>query len=376
MATKVLVADDSATIQKVVKIAFARLSYEIVEAISYPQAANLLDAGPVPSVVILDANLPGLQGPPGIRKLIGDTKVPVLLLVGTYDTIDEESYRKAGFSHFLKKPFESTDIVAGVEKLLASQGGGSSGPQAAQPAQAAPPLAPFPPVLKPMSPSSQPPPPHPVGQAAGSLRPSLGTPPGPPPLGKGLPAPRASAPESLPPPQPVVPTSLDLGTPFELNIQSPQPPSHQAPPPPLPRPPSRVTEGLPAGDFSLDRVFDRVSDPFDVVAPLPSSPVPPPEKISERITEKAPEKVLEKVPEKVPEKPPQFSPERLVEMRKEIQADIRSEIIKQIKAELPALVSQAIHEYCDLHFGPLAKAVITDELRRLAEEKTRQLVDN
>jgi hypothetical protein len=56
--------------------------------------------------------------------------------------------------------------------------------------------------------------------------------------------------------------------------------------------------------------------------------------------------------------------------------EIRAEILQVIKNDLPLLVSLAVGEYCERHFGPLAKEIIQAELRRLVDEKTRQLVDN
>ena len=43
--------------------------------------------------------------------------------------------------------------------------------------------------------------------------------------------------------------------------------------------------------------------------------------------------------------------------------------------KLPELVRKAVEEYCDRHFKSLAKEVIASELRRLADEKARHLVD-
>lgn len=43
---------------------------------------------------------------------------------------------------------------------------------------------------------------------------------------------------------------------------------------------------------------------------------------------------------------------------------------------LPALVREMLEDYCERHFKSLARDVIATELRRLADEKARHLVDN
>lgn len=47
-----------------------------------------------------------------------------------------------------------------------------------------------------------------------------------------------------------------------------------------------------------------------------------------------------------------------------------------INAEMPELVQKVVHDYCDQHFKLIAKEVITSEIRRLLEAKSRHLIDN
>jgi hypothetical protein len=46
-----------------------------------------------------------------------------------------------------------------------------------------------------------------------------------------------------------------------------------------------------------------------------------------------------------------------------------------VRDELPSLVDRAVERYCADHFKTIARDVLTAELRRLAEEKARYLVD-
>jgi CheY-like chemotaxis protein len=115
---RILVADDSSTIQKVIKIAFSKHRAEIVEASSFIEALAAVTRA-APDALILDASLPGAHGPRDFSRLSESAGgAPVLLLLGTYESVDEGQFRAAGFEWFVKKPFESSDLVSLVERLL------------------------------------------------------------------------------------------------------------------------------------------------------------------------------------------------------------------------------------------------------------------
>lgn len=112
MSDKILIADDSAAIQKVIKIAFSHYDVDVLVASSYIEAKELAGRER-PKVVIADATLIGSNGAADIKKL--QTLAPgsvLLLLLGTYETINEEDFKKHGIRHFLKKPFDVNDIIA------------------------------------------------------------------------------------------------------------------------------------------------------------------------------------------------------------------------------------------------------------------------
>jgi hypothetical protein len=54
---------------------------------------------------------------------------------------------------------------------------------------------------------------------------------------------------------------------------------------------------------------------------------------------------------------------------------LTEELVKRLEAQLPALVREAVEAYCERHFKSLAREVIAAELRRLADDKARHLVD-
>jgi hypothetical protein len=57
-------------------------------------------------------------------------------------------------------------------------------------------------------------------------------------------------------------------------------------------------------------------------------------------------------------------------------ASVTSGLMEELTRDLPELVRRVVEDYCDRHFKSLAREFIASELRRLADEKARHLVDN
>ena len=133
MAIRMIVADDSATIQKVIKIALSQFDVEIFESRSFVEALSKVGADPL-DIIVADANLSGVGDAADFSRLREQASgVPILMLVGSYESIDEEAFRAEGFEHLLKKPFESHEIVAKVDELTEGRlkGGAPATPRAA-----------------------------------------------------------------------------------------------------------------------------------------------------------------------------------------------------------------------------------------------------
>jgi CheY-like chemotaxis protein len=123
MSRKILLADDSVTIQKVIELTFMDEDYE-VKAVSNGDEALAALPEVRPDFVIADVHMPGANGYEVCRRskeMRAD--VPVLLLVGTFEPFDEGQARAAGADSFLKKPFDSQELLQRVQDLLTSRAG-------------------------------------------------------------------------------------------------------------------------------------------------------------------------------------------------------------------------------------------------------------
>ncbi len=118
---KLLLADDSLTIQKVVSLTFADEGVEVSTAGDGAQALRQLEQGQ-PDIVLADVHMPGLGGYELCRRIKADARwrhLPVLLLVGTFEPYNEAEARKAGADDVVTKPFQSIrDLVNKVGNLL------------------------------------------------------------------------------------------------------------------------------------------------------------------------------------------------------------------------------------------------------------------
>lgn len=123
MNHKVLLADDSLTIQKVIKITLANQPYDITECSSEEELFKKLPAIQ-PRIVFLDFNLSekqtGYELSSKIKSICPGTKI--LLLLGTFDTLDDAALEKCGAADKIVKPFDSNKFIAICKQLIATSG--------------------------------------------------------------------------------------------------------------------------------------------------------------------------------------------------------------------------------------------------------------
>jgi CheY-like chemotaxis protein len=119
---KILLADDSITIQKVVELTFSEGDYQVVCVGNGAQALKKLTEAR-PDVVLLDVIMPeknGYEVCEQIKRNPSTSGIPVLLLTGTFEPFDRKRADQAGANGHLTKPFESQALVSKVEELIAA----------------------------------------------------------------------------------------------------------------------------------------------------------------------------------------------------------------------------------------------------------------
>jgi CheY-like chemotaxis protein len=139
MSKKLLLADDSITIQKVIGITFANEDYDL-EIVDNGDAALEKARALRPDLILADVFMPGRNGYELCAAIKQDNAlrhIPVLLLTGTFEPFDEAKARASGADSWIAKPFESQALIERVEQLLASPPAPAAAPAAEEPVFAA-----------------------------------------------------------------------------------------------------------------------------------------------------------------------------------------------------------------------------------------------
>src|SRR5258708_18510312 len=117
---KILVADDNSNVQKTVALALADLGVEVV-AVNNGDAAVRKLADISPDLVLADIFMPvrnGYEVCEFVKKDSRFSHVPVVLLVGAFDPLDEREAQRVGADGILKKPFVPPDPLIMMVKTL------------------------------------------------------------------------------------------------------------------------------------------------------------------------------------------------------------------------------------------------------------------
>ena len=120
MPHKLLLADDSVTIQRVIELTFADEDVQVVAVGDGAQAIARVGAER-PDIVLADIGMPGRNGYEVASFIKGTpdlAHIPVLLLTGAFEPIDEGRARAVGCDGILVKPFEPQMVISRVKEFL------------------------------------------------------------------------------------------------------------------------------------------------------------------------------------------------------------------------------------------------------------------
>ena len=126
MPVTILVVDDSPTLRGIVKIYLRPLQVEVMEADGGERALQLARLA-VPTLIIADINMPGMDGLAFLQQLRADgraevRKIPVVFLTGDRSSELRERAAAAGADDFLEKPVKSAPLQEAVRRLLERSG--------------------------------------------------------------------------------------------------------------------------------------------------------------------------------------------------------------------------------------------------------------
>ena len=114
--SRVLVVDDDPDLVQLISGMLEILGYPVVTAANGAEALEAVDRDR-PSLVVLDARMPILDGK-GFSKSLKDkgVKIPILVITGAPDA--RRWAQDIGADGYLAKPFELTDLLEAVQRLV------------------------------------------------------------------------------------------------------------------------------------------------------------------------------------------------------------------------------------------------------------------
>ncbi len=123
MPKTILTVDDASTIRKMVAFTLKAAGHEVLEAGDGLEALKVVATRPV-DAIISDINMPNLDGielTRRLRAMPATARTPVVLLTTESDAEKKAQGRAAGATGWIVKPFNQEQLLAIVEKVLASR---------------------------------------------------------------------------------------------------------------------------------------------------------------------------------------------------------------------------------------------------------------
>jgi len=117
VSKKILVVDDEPQIVKALKAYLENASYKVVTAADGKSALTAFSREK-PDFVILDLNLPGMDGLDVCKAIRRDSNVPILMLTARVEETDKLLGLELGADDYVLKPFSPREVVARVRTIF------------------------------------------------------------------------------------------------------------------------------------------------------------------------------------------------------------------------------------------------------------------
>jgi putative two-component system response regulator len=118
---RVLVADGSPTVRKILRHTFASLGWEMIEAEDGEQALRMASTRPYPNAILVDLNLRKIDGYEVCRRLKADLQfqlIPLVALIPTDSNEEKIQAVEAGADEILSKPMNRAEVNVRLRSLI------------------------------------------------------------------------------------------------------------------------------------------------------------------------------------------------------------------------------------------------------------------
>ncbi|MCK4725661.1 MAG: response regulator transcription factor [Anaerolineales bacterium] len=117
MKPRILFADDDPEIHKLIALVLQDEAYEIITADNGLQATEIWRSYPI-HLVILDINMPVMDGLEACRWIRKRSDVPIMMLTALDNEQDIVNGLEAGADDYIVKPFRHSEFIARIEAIM------------------------------------------------------------------------------------------------------------------------------------------------------------------------------------------------------------------------------------------------------------------
>jgi two-component system OmpR family response regulator len=117
MSKHILVADDDTHIREVIRFALEKAGMTVVLAVDGREAISYFHSSPA-DLIVLDINMPELDGLEVCREIRKTSDIPILFLSSRDDEIDRILGLEIGGDDYVTKPFSPRELVARINVIL------------------------------------------------------------------------------------------------------------------------------------------------------------------------------------------------------------------------------------------------------------------
>ena len=118
--TKILIVEDSKTVQAVLSKIFIQAGFDVLQA--YDGASGVTQAKEHrPSLIMMDVVMPGMTGfqaTRAIRKNDETAETPIIIMSGNKQATEQFWAKKIGANAYMNKPFSRADLFAVLEQHM------------------------------------------------------------------------------------------------------------------------------------------------------------------------------------------------------------------------------------------------------------------
>ncbi len=123
MSKTILLIDDDALMRRSLGFNLEQAGFRVLTAASAEDGLSLAKRTP-PDLVLLDINLPGMDGLDALRRFREDLKAPVIFVTARRRELDQVLGLELGADDYITKPFDFNVLLARIKAVLRRVSGG------------------------------------------------------------------------------------------------------------------------------------------------------------------------------------------------------------------------------------------------------------